>query len=137
MAKETIAQKKARLSKSPKYKTVISNLKEIREVEGLLNQKLNTLSKYIDEVNKEKRIWSKRKTALEVGDQVTMEVKDLDSGGDEGDLDEGAEENFDAFEGEEEAGEGEPDEVVNMEKEMKLLSNRIQRLKRNRNKTRK
>lgn len=137
MAKrETLEQKKARLNKSAVYKKVLANLKEIKEVKSLVANKINSIEKELDkrlaelkECDKEWKRQSKFKTAIEVGDEVTMEVIDVDSGGDEGDLDGGADE----FGGGEDTGfdEGGPDEVVEMDKQMKKLQARIERLKKN------
>lgn len=130
MKRETLQKKKARLFKTNKeYKSVIANLREIKETESLINSQLDTLSGYITECNKEKFAQLKKKKALETGDVVTMEVQDVESsGGDEG------EEAFDDNFGNESAEDSGPDDVVEMEKTMKMIQSRINRIKKNRNK---
>lgn len=125
MAKETLQQKKARLSKSKVYSQVLANLKEIKEVEAGIGNRLSTLEKWANECSKERNIQLRKKRALEVGDEVTMEVKDVSEGGDMGDL--GGEDFGGGEEGVED--EGGPDEVVEMEKEMKRLNYRLNKLK--------
>jgi hypothetical protein len=129
MAKrETLEQKKARLNKSAVYRKVLANLKEIKEVKSLVANKINSIEKELDkrlaelkECDKEWKRQSQFKTAVEVGDEVTMEVLDVDSGDGEGEMG-GEDTGFD---------EGGPDEVVEMDKQMKKLQARIERLKKN------
>jgi hypothetical protein len=129
MRKETLMQKKARLSKSSKYKTVLANLREIKSVKQLITTKLNTLSSYINEVIKEEKRQARLKRAIEIGDEVTMEVVDIDGGGDEGDLDEGFDDGDMDNMDDESFDEGGAEEVVEMEKEMRKIQRTINRIK--------
>ena len=105
-------EKRAKLMKDKRYKLVLSNLKKIAETMKSLKQFPNTIMKWYNTALKEEKAQLKFKQALETGDEVTFTVEDIDSGADD---DMGMDEDFDGeFE-----DEGGPEDIVEIEKEMK------------------
>jgi prefoldin subunit 5 len=110
-----LKDKKA-ISKEAKLKQVNKNLFELRKTEKMIDAHLNEVNTWINDVKVEKAAQLKYKKALEVGDEVTMEVKNVETG----------EEEMNEF-----PGEGGADEVVEneqIEKEMKKIKSQIESL---------
>ena len=105
-------EKRAKLMKDERYKLVLSNLKKIAETMKSLKEFPNTIMKWYNTALKEEKAQLKFKQALETGDEVTFTVEDIESGADD---DMGMDEDFDGeFE-----DEGGPEDIVEIEKEMK------------------
>lgn len=100
-----IAKAKKKIATNPKYKEVKSRLSFLKKTEGLLNETLESLEKDIKALYSEKKTLLARKRdlekkALEEGDEITLEVKDIIPEGGEGG--EGGEFDDDSFEMEKE-----------------------------------
>ena len=110
--------KRAKLMKDERYKKVLSNLKTVAETKKVLSTLPDKVMAWYNQAIKEEKAQLKFKKALEEGDELTITVEDIDSGADE------------EFEGDEEfSDEGGPDEVVEMEKEMKRIQSQLNKLK--------
>jgi len=111
--------KRAKLMKDERYRKVLSNLKTVAETKKVLSTLPDKVMAWYNQAIKEEKAQLKFKKALEEGDELTITVEDIDSGADE------------EFEGDEEfSDEGGPDEVVEMEKEMKRIQSQLNRYKR-------
>lgn len=117
---ENLKNKKA-LSIQAKLKTVSKNLFEIRKTEKMIDAHLKEVDEWINEVNKQKRAQLKYKKALEAGDEVTFEVKDVNAEGENEEVEE-----FNEFDEDDNGAE----EVVNEDitKEMRKIKSQIQKL---------
>jgi len=110
--------KRAKLMKDERYRKVLSNLKTVAETKKVLSTLPDKVMAWYNQAIKEEKAQLKFKKALEEGDELTITVEDIDSGADE------------EFEGGEEfSDEGGPDEVVEMEKEMKRIQSQLNKLK--------
>ena len=110
--------KRAKLMKDERYRKVLSNLKTVAETKKVLSTLPDKVMAWYNQAIKEEKAQLKFKKALEEGDELTITVEDIDSGADE------------EFEGDEEfSDEGGPDEVVEMEKEMKRIQSQLNKLK--------